>query len=248
MSSFQDFMVDALATQVDLTGKAVLELAADPQFMSARAFKRHGAGAVISSDLEDVWYGAGEPGVVTARIDARDIQRALPDRSVDVVYAINALEHFPDLPAVLASIARVVRPGGIVLLHGHPLWTSARGHHALVGDPSGWRVHFGEPNDPVPPWGHLTLSPEAMRPHLAHLDPDTAAAVLDWCYASPLITRTPRRQILAAVEAGPLTMRHLWEDRLEPPSPADLERIRQSRWWDPDEDYGVRALTVILEA
>lgn len=245
--NFQAFMVESLATQIDIAGKAVLELGADPALGSAKAFRLHGAASIVSSDIADVWSGGHVPGVVTALIDARAIEKVLPPRSVDIVYGINLLEHLADIPQALESIAKVLRPGGIALLHGHPIWTSARGHHMLLGDPPDWRAHFGEASDPIPPWGHLTLTPDQMAAELADRPEDVREGALHWCYGCDLITRTPRRKILEAAHAGPLKIRHTWEDSIDTPSDEVLDRIRNSPWWDEAEDYSVRSVALVME-
>lgn len=68
-----------------------------------------------------VGFDLGEPGlrlarahgVTAVRADARRLP--LPDGSVDVVVAGEVLEHVPDLPAVVAELARVLRPGGTLV-------------------------------------------------------------------------------------------------------------------------------------
>jgi SAM-dependent methyltransferase len=246
--TFQEQMVDVLAGQVDISGKSVLELGAGPDFLSARAFKARGAVTIVCSDLSDVWYGNTEPGVVTAVIDARYADKIVPQRSIDIVYGINVLEHFPDIPLIMESLARVVRPGGIVLLHGHPLWTSSRGHHVLLGDPEHWVVNFQEDSNPIPLWGHLVLSEEQLRESLKNYDEAIQVAAIEWCFRSDQITRTPRRQIIHDVTNGPFKLRAMWEDQGENPDGSITELIRQTRWWDPEEDYSVRQITIVLEA
>jgi SAM-dependent methyltransferase len=73
-----------------------------------------------------------------------------PDSSFDLVTSIAAFEHFLNAPAVLAELARVVRPGGLVWVCVH-LFTSPSGGHNLS---------FAEiPLRKVPPgvdaWDHL---------------------------------------------------------------------------------------------
>ncbi len=45
-----------------------------------------------------------------------------PDTSVDVVIAVNNLQLWPDIPAALAELHRVLRPGGRLLLSTHERW------------------------------------------------------------------------------------------------------------------------------
>ncbi|MFJ4468795.1 class I SAM-dependent methyltransferase [Streptomyces sp. NPDC089424] len=45
-----------------------------------------------------------------------------PDASVDVVISVNNLQLWPDVPAALAELHRVLRPGGQLLLSAHERW------------------------------------------------------------------------------------------------------------------------------
>jgi SAM-dependent methyltransferase len=58
-------------------------------------------------------------------ITATGEQLPLADRTVDVAICFNALDHMRDPEAALAEIARVLRPGGALLLmiHTFPAWT-----------------------------------------------------------------------------------------------------------------------------
>ncbi|AXE24889.1 SAM-dependent methyltransferase [Streptomyces globosus] len=46
----------------------------------------------------------------------------LPDGSVDIVMAVNNVQLWPDVPAALAELRRVLRPGGRILLCTHLKW------------------------------------------------------------------------------------------------------------------------------
>ncbi|MDX3533066.1 class I SAM-dependent methyltransferase [Streptomyces sp. MB09-01] len=45
-----------------------------------------------------------------------------PDHSVDVVLSVNNLQLWPDVPAGLAELHRILRPGGRMLLAAHEKW------------------------------------------------------------------------------------------------------------------------------
>ncbi|HMO57644.1 MAG TPA: methyltransferase domain-containing protein [Roseiflexaceae bacterium] len=65
------------------------------------------------------------------RLLVADVGRLpLPDASIDLVISAAAFEHFLDVPAVLAELARVLRPGGMVWTSIH-LFTSLSGGHNL---------------------------------------------------------------------------------------------------------------------
>lgn len=56
-----------------------------------------------------------------------------PDRSVDGVLSICALEHFPDGKTALAEMARIVRPGGRLALSADALTAEERWPHLSAG-------------------------------------------------------------------------------------------------------------------
>lgn len=250
---FQQNMANIANKVYPVAGKTVLEIASDPWLLSAKQFKSLGAARVIASDIFDNWMQVpDDPDIETGLIDARNIPAVLGEQSVDVVYAINLLEHLSDLQQALDSIDRALKPGGFAFLHGHPLWSSARGHHVVLGYRGG-NVKFGTPTDPIPKWGHLYMTPEQMGDDLRGrgLPDEVVNACLRWSFIADEITRMPRNAILAEfrkyAERGSLSIRAIWQDRLEIPTTDDLRAIRSSRWWDETEDYGVRGMTIILD-
>lgn len=70
-----------------------------------------------------------------------------PDNSFDVIISINVLEHVDNLYAVLRECNRLLRPGGVMLLHFPPFY-SAWGAHL-----EGW-INF--------PWPHLFFSDKVL--------------------------------------------------------------------------------------
>ena len=73
-----------------------------------------------------------------------------PDATFDLVTSVAAFEHFLDVPAVVAEVARVLKPGGVV-------WTAI---HVFTAPSGGHNLSFAEvPLRHVPPgvepWDHL---------------------------------------------------------------------------------------------
>lgn len=98
---------------------------------------------------------AAEGRVLLGRADITKIP--FDDATFDLVYGASVLEHIHDLPAGLAEMARVLRPGGVVV-QSFNLWFSPGGGHASC------TLDF--------PWGHARLSRpdfvryiETFRPH-----------------------------------------------------------------------------------
>lgn len=245
---FHELMVDALVANYPVAGKTVLEVAADPWLLSAKRFVEHGAGRVISSDMHEGWPRVADDRIETAVIDARRITAVLEPESIDVIYGINLLEHLEDIPEAMESIRQALKPGGFCLIHGHPIWTSARGHHAILGH-VGAEVTFSNDTNPVPLWGHLYMTPEEMERQLRDegRSPAVIACALDWSFDSDLITRKPRNAIIEGLRSGPMNVRAIWEDRLEVPPAPVIDLIRKSPWWDETEDYATRGLTALID-
>jgi len=77
-----------------------------------------GALDACDSNAADLWHAArAAPDTPTRRYHVADAT-ALPwdDATFDVVLALELVEHVPDPRAVLAELARVLRPGGTLLL------------------------------------------------------------------------------------------------------------------------------------
>jgi ubiquinone/menaquinone biosynthesis C-methylase UbiE len=74
-----------------------------------------------------------------------------PDRSFDIVFSSNALEHIQDLPSILAEVRRVLRPDGICI-HILPsatwrLWTGLAHYLYILKYLFGLRTHFAGDSD-----------------------------------------------------------------------------------------------------
>jgi SAM-dependent methyltransferase len=73
----------------------------------------------------------------------------LPDASVDLVVSHEVFEHIADVPAVLAEMARVLRPDGKVYIYIHNFTSLSGGHHIA------WKHPDTQPSRVVAPWDHL---------------------------------------------------------------------------------------------
>ncbi len=88
-------------------------------------------------------------GVDLRRMDAAAL--AFPDGTFDLAVSNAALEHMPDVPAVLRELRRVLRPGGILHVEIHLFPSLSGGHNIPWSVPGTEVVDLGG----VPPWDHL---------------------------------------------------------------------------------------------
>jgi SAM-dependent methyltransferase len=71
---------------------------------------------------------------------------ATPERPADVVVSLDSFEHFDDPAAILDTMAKLLRPGGIVAVSFGPTWYHPLGGHLVS----------------VFPWSHLIFSEAAL--------------------------------------------------------------------------------------
>lgn len=128
---------EAAVSQLEIRpGTRVLDLGCGSGVVSRLLVERFAAGQVVGLDLNPAYAAAARSLAAERRIprltflagDAR--QLPFPDDTFDVLWAAFVVEYLAaDIPSVLAELARVVRPGGIVavfdvggfLLHHEPI-------------------------------------------------------------------------------------------------------------------------------
>ena len=96
-------------------GTSVLDVATGPGYVAGRAAAR--GASVMAVDFSDEMLALAaslHPSVSFARADAAALPFA--DGAFDAVVAAFLMPHVSDLPAVVAELARVVRPGGRLAL------------------------------------------------------------------------------------------------------------------------------------
>ena len=120
-----DDSVRQLSAYVPLRGKILLDVGAGAGYF-ARAFRAAGAGYIgIDPDVGELsGQGSVEPGMIRASGTALPIRTG----AIDVCYSSNVLEHVARPELMLAEMARVTRPGGIVFVSFTP-WLSPWGGH-----------------------------------------------------------------------------------------------------------------------
>jgi SAM-dependent methyltransferase len=112
-------------------------------------------------------------------VDRREDLQALTlgDASIDVVLAMDVLEHVPDDRRAFLEVARVLRPGGRLVLHVPMIeaWASTY-EDASITTPAERTLHFGQ-DDHVRIYGRDIFA----RIAAAGLDPDSFQATPQAC-------------------------------------------------------------------
>lgn len=175
-------------------GEQVVDIGAGPGFLAvemAAAVGPHGRVHAVDpseSMLALARTRHGQPGSAPVEVSPGSAE-ALPlsDASVDVAVATQVFEYVPDLPAALAEVRRVLRPGGRVLLLDTD-WDSIVWHSgddtrmARVLD--AWEEHLVDPHLPRVLGGALCRAGfDVARPQVLPLfnvgsDPHTYSAGL----------------------------------------------------------------------
>lgn len=110
---------------VDLAGKLVLDVGGGPGYF-ADAFEASGATYVaVDSDVGEMsGLGSARPGSVLGN----GMRLPFADRSVDVCYSSNVLEHVSHPWTMAEEMVRVTKPGGLVFI-SYTTWFGPWGGH-----------------------------------------------------------------------------------------------------------------------
>jgi SAM-dependent methyltransferase len=131
---FQPFAEEALRLAALAPGARVLDVAAGPGTLALMAAAR-GAARVDAVDfaprmVERLAARAAEAGLVHVHAQVADGQALpFPDASFDAAFSLVGVIFFPDRARGLTELARVVRPGGAVVVSS---WPPATGVVALL--------------------------------------------------------------------------------------------------------------------
>jgi SAM-dependent methyltransferase len=109
----------------DLRGQRVLDVAGGDGYWAARA-RRRGARAVALDIAEGKLRRGGTLSAAPALVRGDALRLPFPDGSFDRVMSICAIEHFADGGRALDEMARVLRPGGELVMSADALTLSKR--------------------------------------------------------------------------------------------------------------------------
>jgi SAM-dependent methyltransferase len=148
-------------------GKTVLELGCSAGYM-LDTFLQKEAFTAVGADIDPqaLARGRAKYGDRIMFCQATPSRIPLPEASVDVVYTIDTVEHLSQPEEIFLECHRVLRPGGICLIHFYP-WMSPWGSH--LED----IIEF--------PWSHAIFSMDTLLSVAAYLyDSDEYVPAFYW--------------------------------------------------------------------
>ena len=229
-----------------LSGATVLEIGADKDAIGARMLIDAGAARVISTNFKPEWPDEDLGAIERRHLDARQIGESFAAQSLDAIFGVAVLEHIDGLDAFFAGARRALRPGGLLFVHGGPIWSCAIGHHLKL-DCGEREYRFGDANrNPVRNWTHLTLSRDEMTADLAArgVPEEDAAAIGAAIYDTPDQNRQGWRAINDAFASSGLGLVERFDNAFIQPPPDLREQIERGPYGG-QERYDVTGVTLV---
>ncbi len=115
---------------------------------------QRGAGHVYGIDISERWLAVAREQAANATCQNVTFS-CEPSETADIILSVDAFEHFADPPAILRTMATMLKPQGIVLASFGPTWYHPLGGHLFS----------------VFPWAHLVFAEQALcrwRSHIRH--------------------------------------------------------------------------------
>jgi ubiquinone/menaquinone biosynthesis C-methylase UbiE len=130
----------------DLKGKRVLDVAGGDGWWAARATKA-GASATCL-DIASAKLARGATLKVSPHlVEADALRMPFGDRTFDVVMSVCAIEHFDDGLTSLQEMARVLRPGGVLVMSADALTRADRHPELLKAHRAKYHVQHTYPHE-----------------------------------------------------------------------------------------------------
>lgn len=147
-----------LAERMDLTRARILDFGCGDG-ITALGLTRLEVGSVVGVDINASFRHLPELAAANCGLDSLpphlsfvrvspDCRLPFADAAFDAAYSWSVFEHLGDVPAALAALRRILRPGGHCLIQIDPLYYSPFGSHLRRLAPK--------------PWGHLLESTAAF--------------------------------------------------------------------------------------
>jgi SAM-dependent methyltransferase len=236
-------MIDILFGLRDVKGRVLLDIGASPHgFAMERALEngvREYCGIGLGVPLDCVVYDGDRTGVLM-KMNAEQLEIA--SGAFDAIISLSTFEHFFHPDAVLVEMCRVLKPGGVVLVIFHPVWTSLHGHHLH---------HIPDVCALLPPWSHLQWTKQELMDNLGPGWPSTASMSIEevarWVYDSDEINRLGARVLRRLLETSPLAVEWITPlpDELSEAEVAVAQRLSKAGKYELDE-LAIKGFSALL--
>ena len=167
-----------------ITGKTVIDFGCG-EGTDAIEMAQRGASRVIGVDIRDDVLQIARKRAETAHVEDRCVFCRETHERADIIVSLDGFEHFAEPDAVLETLARLLRPSGVVWGSFGPCWYHPLGGHLFS----------------VFPWAHLLFSESALIRWRSRFKNDGATRFSE--VAGGLNQMTIKR-FIRLVEASPL--------------------------------------------
>jgi SAM-dependent methyltransferase len=240
--------VELLHARCDLSGRRVLEIGGDARGESARMLLDCGAREVIVTNrAHGVRNARIDPRIELRVVDARSLHEAFEPGTFDAAFGVAVAEHIPNPEAWSGSLAQVLAPGALALVHGGPIWSGPHGHHVWVSM-DGAEYHFSKPGNPLAPWQHLLHDEQGLVEALVtdkNLPRSHAEAIAAWVYRSDNINRISFNQLVRRMGGSGLQVEDAITNIYLHPDEATRRKLAEGAL-GADERYEVSGAAFVL--
>jgi SAM-dependent methyltransferase len=245
--SFEEHL-DRARRYIDVRNRAVLEIGSDRWLYVPKRLEELGAGRVEATNIVKGWPDSKKHSDIVSirRADATRLSEVYAPKSFDLIFGMAVLEHIGAVWLLLEEMAKILKPGGILYLHGGGLWTCTRGHH-LYTKYDGVEYKFTDSDCPIQSWEHLMLDEPGLRAALMSrgMQEPTAAHLAEFVYRSPDQNRFGYERLSRIFHAAPLKLIDKHETAFADPSAAELDRIRRGQWGD-ESHFNTTGVTFVM--
>jgi SAM-dependent methyltransferase len=231
-----------------LAGRKILEIGGDRWRYMSNRFVELGADQIDTINIVPAWPDKVfiAPKIFSQKLDCRKLTDAYEEASFDLVFGVAVGEHITGIDAFLEQAKRVLRPGGLLYLHGGPIWSSGKGHH-LFHRFEGRHYKFSDKDCPVLGWEHLMNDAASLAALLEErgLPVSHAESIARWIYETTDQNRYCHSHICSFFDNSGLerVLRH--DNAFGAPNPDQLSAM-VARGYSPDERFDVSGVTHVM--
>ena len=234
---------------IDYKNAVAIDIGGDQWNASASLMESAGAAHVTSINITPNWPERLQltPVIEKKKIDATRLAVHFEPQSVDICYGIAVLEHIPDTWKMLESIKAILKPGGLLYLHGGPIWSSAKGHH-LFTKVNGKAFKFSDRDCPIQNWEHLTCDADELTDRIISrgIDKNSAIHLANWIFTTDEQNRYSFKQLCGYFDESGLETIQRYDNSFAGPSPDQYNQLA-AFGWSPEDRLDVMGTTFVAK-